>query len=98
MHLKQIQIIDPLVSAKGVADELAQRGVAESQPPAGGDTIGLVLKPLRPEVGKVLEDGVFDDLAMDGCHTVDRVTGHNGEISHAHKSAKEALPSVSIAK
>lgn len=90
VHLKQIQIVDPFISAKGVTDELAQRGIAESQPAAGGDTIGLVLEPLGPKVGKVLEDGVLDDLAMDGCHTIDRVTGNNGEVRHAHKPAKDS--------
>ena len=88
-HLKQIQVVDPLIGAKGVTDELAQRGVAESQPPAGGDTIRLVLEPLRPEASKVLEDGVLDDLTVDGCHAIDRVAGYNGQVCHAHKPAKQ---------
>lgn len=96
VHLKQIQIIDPLISAKGVTDQLAQRGIAEGQPPAGGDTVGLVLEPLGPEVGKVLEDGVLDDLAMDSCHTVDRVTSNNGEVCHAHKPVKASQDSMRV--
>ncbi len=84
-HLKQVEIIDPLVCAQSIADELAEGWVAEGQPAARGDTIGLVLEPLGPEVSKVLEDGILDDFTVDSCNSIDRVTGHNGKISHPHK-------------
>jgi len=69
-HLKQVDIIDPLICPQCVADELAEGWVAEGQPAARGHPIGLVLKPLGPEVGEVLEDGVLDDFTVDSCNSI----------------------------
>jgi hypothetical protein len=40
--------------------------------------------PPQPHLVEVLEDGVLDDLAVDGSHAVDAVAGHNREVRHAH--------------
>jgi hypothetical protein len=37
------------------------------------------------EVCKVLEDGVLDDVAVDGCHAVHSVAGSDSQVRHAHK-------------
>lgn len=70
-HLKQVEIVDPVVCPQSTADELAEGWVAEGQPAARGDPIGLVLKPLGPEVSEVLEDGVLDDFTVDSCNSID---------------------------
>ena len=86
-HRQARELVDPELIAKRSGDEGTQRGVAESQPPTGCHTIGLVLKLVRPQVGKVLEDGLLDDLGMDGRDTVDGVRGNHGQVRHAHEPA-----------
>lgn len=88
-HLELCEIIDPVLRAQCLSDELAQRWVAEGQPPSRRHPVGLVLEALWPEVCKVLEDGVLDDLAVDCCHTVHRVAGNYGQVCHANVSATQ---------
>jgi hypothetical protein len=40
------------------------------------------------EVCEVLEDGVLDDVAVNGSHAVHSVAGSNSQVRHAHKPAK----------
>lgn len=43
-HLHLLEVSDPQVTAQHLRDQLAQRWVAEGQPAALSDTIGLVLE------------------------------------------------------
>ena len=82
-------MVDPGLAAECVGDEGAQGGVAESEPAAGGDAVGLVLELLRPQVGKLLEDGFLDDVRVDGRHPVHSMARHNRQVRHPHIPAQQ---------
>jgi len=106
---QQVEVCDPgLVPAQRLRDHAAQRRVAEGQPPALRHPVGLVLELPRPQVVKVAEDGLFDDLRVDSRHAVDRVRGHAGQVGHPHQllarpvllddgHAPDAVPVVAVA-
>lgn len=91
IHLQGIQVVDPGLAAEGGGDELAQGRVAEGQPAAGGDAVGLVLELQGPQVGKLLEDGFPDDVRVDGRHPVDSMARHHCQVRHPHIPAQQAL-------
>ena len=62
------------VLAEAGADVLFQRGsqarVAFQQPAAEGDAVGLVVELFRVQLVKTVQLGVFQDLGVQGSHTV----------------------------
>ena len=61
-RLQAVQVVDPGVAAERLGDEVAQRGVAEGQPAAGRDAVGLVLEALWEHIEEGLEDIVAQDV------------------------------------
>ena len=59
-----------------------QFGVAQTQPAAGGDAVGLILEPLGEGVVPVLEAVVLQNLGVDLRHAVDIGADVNGQVRH----------------
>ena len=59
-----------------------QLGVAQTQPAAGGDAVGLILEPLGEGVVPVLEAVVLQNLGVDLRHAVDIGADVNGQVRH----------------
>lgn len=72
----QIQLADPSVGAQFRCDQIGHHGVAECQPAALGDPVGLVLKFLGHDRGKVLENRGLDQLRVNRSNTIHRVAAH----------------------
>ena len=83
-----VEVLDPLVAAQGLGDQLPQAGVAVGQPPAGGHAIGLVLELLGVNLVEVLEDGVLDDVGVDGGHPVGGLAADDGHERHVDEPAQ----------
>mmetsp|Transcript_40127 Transcript_40127/g.103876 ORF Transcript_40127/g.103876 Transcript_40127/m.103876 type:complete len:708 (-) Transcript_40127:720-2843(-) len=79
------EVGDPLLRLQLVGDKGAEAGVAERQPAALRDAVGLVLELLRPEVVKVGEGLLLDDLRVNGGDAVDGVRRHERQEGHADK-------------
>ena len=62
--LEERGVGDPLVGADGLGDDVGELRVAEREPAAGSDAVGLVLELLGVELGEVLEGEGADNL---GC-------------------------------
>ena len=56
--------------------------VAQTQPAAGGDAVGLILEPLGEGVVPVLEAVVLQNLGVDLRHAVDIGADVNGQVRH----------------
>ncbi len=82
-----VQVLDPLLAAQGLGDELPKAGVAVGQPPAGGHAVRLVLELLGVHLVEVLEDGVLDDVRMDGRHPVGGFAADHGHERHVDQPA-----------
>ena len=83
------QILQPIgVLGKAVADQFLQQGgqfrVGLAEPAAVGDAVGDVQEPLRRVLVVVVEDGLFEDLGVQGADAVDLVAGGQAEIMHPH--------------
>lgn len=61
-HLEALGVVDPALVAQGLGDQLTQRRVAEGQPAARGDAVGLVLELLRENVVEGPKDVVLQDV------------------------------------
>ena len=76
------------VLAEAGADVLfqcsGQAGVALQQPAAEGDAVGLVVELFRVQLIKAVELGVFQDLGVQGCHTVGGVGKVDVHVRHVH--------------
>lgn len=54
--LESVQVANPLIAAQPLGDDSAQLGVAEGQPAARGDSIGLILELVGPQLVEAVED------------------------------------------
>mmetsp|Transcript_12733 Transcript_12733/g.53542 ORF Transcript_12733/g.53542 Transcript_12733/m.53542 type:complete len:680 (+) Transcript_12733:784-2823(+) len=82
---EQVEVRGPHGGAQRLGDGVGERGVAECQPAALRDAVGLVLELVGPELVEVLEDGLLDELRVDRRHAVDGVAGHQRQRGHAHR-------------
>ena len=70
------------VAAGQAVQPLRQLRVAQPQPPALGDAVGLVLDPVRIQAVPGVEQVVFQDLGMNGGHAVDGKGAVDGQVGH----------------
>ena len=63
-------------------DERRQLRIAQSQPAARGDAVGLVLEPLRIAGVPVPEQVAFQQLRVNLCHAVDGRGHVHGQVGH----------------
>merc|ERR1719321_1822587 len=85
--LEQGHVRDPLLRPELLREQCPETRVAEGQPPALGDPVGLVLELLGPHIVELLEDGLLDEAAVDGGHPVHSVRGNQREVGHAPRSS-----------
>ncbi len=76
------QVSHPLL-AQHLIQQCTQPGVGRSHPASGGNTVGLVVELVRPELIEVVEQPFFKQLGMQCSHAVDRVAANNRQMRHA---------------
>ena len=76
------RVLDPLVRPQRLGDQRGLPGVAEGEPAARRDAVGLVLELLRLQRVKVLEEVVLQDLRVDRRDAVDGRGPHDGQVGH----------------
>lgn len=68
-----IHVQNPFVVLCSFGVEVGQQGIGGNNPSSGCHTVGLVLELLGIELAEILEEGMLDEFAVDGCYTVDCV-------------------------
>ena len=81
-HAQLAQVDQPVVGTDLLGDQLAQLGVAQSQPAALGDAVGLVEEALGIDLIPLLEQIVLENLGVQLCHAVDIGAGIGGKTRH----------------
>ena len=81
-----LEMADPAV-ADAFGDQRREGGVGLQQPAALCHTVGLVAEFLRELLGKVGEDALAQDAAVQRGHAVDGARADDGQVRHAHPLA-----------
>ena len=66
-----------------LVEQVAQPGVAQGQPAARRDAVGLVVELVRPQLVEVVEQPLLEQLGVQFRHAVDREAADDGQIGHA---------------
>ena len=82
LELAQTIQIGEEIAADLLGNESGELGVAQTQPAAGGDAVGLILEPLREHLIPAPEHIVLQDLAVDLGHAVDIAAHIDGQVRH----------------
>ena len=85
----RIQILQPgkignETRTDGTFNQAAEFGVAQSQPAALSNSVGLVLEAVRIKFVPLGKDVVFQDFRMERSDTIRRMSSVNGESGHVH--------------
>ena len=83
-ELLQLHQIDHPSVADAVADQPTQPLVAPSQPAALGDTVGLVVELLRPQLVKITKQPRLQQCGMQFGNAVDREAADDRQVGHPH--------------
>ena len=67
-----------------VADPGGQKRISVQQESSLGDAIGLIVELFRHHLIEILQLLMLQNLRMQSCHTVYRITGDDGEMCHFH--------------
>ena len=86
-------VADPL------GDPVGQGGVADFQPTAEGDAVGLVVELFGVEVVEGLQLAALEDLGVEGGHAVHRVAVVDVHVGHVHPAPviQDSHPAVAAA-
>ena len=80
-----LDLIDQLQGgATHIRDDVREGRVTEAEPSPRGNPIGLVLKLVRTELIKVLEQGLSEEVRVNGSHSIDSMGSHDGQVGHVH--------------
>jgi hypothetical protein len=78
-----IELVDPALPDRFI-QQRRQLGIGQADPAPGGDAVGDVGELLGPQGREFREQLGFDQFAVQGCHAIDVVGCHGGEVGHAH--------------
>ena len=83
-QLFQFSCILAETGADALFQHSGQAGVAFQQPAAEGDAVGLVVELFRVQLVEAVQLGVFQDLGMQGGHTVGGMGEVDVHVGHVH--------------
>ena len=76
--------VGQVAGADHAVEQRAQLGVAQAEPAALGDAVGLVVEPLRNQRVPLAEDLALEDLGVDCGDAVGVRGAVDGEVRHVH--------------
>ena len=76
---------NPLI-ADVLGHPVGQQRIPVQQEPPLCDTVCLIIELLREQIVKIAELLIFQDLRVQFCHTVHRVSGCNRQMRHFYLS------------
>ena len=92
-----VQVGDPGVRTRQASQQCRQARVALVEPAARGDSVGLVVEALRPDIVPVLQRFALNDFRVQGSHTVDGVRGVAGDPRHVDAAVGNRRHVVNLA-
>src|SRR5580704_14089919 len=80
---KLVFVLQPSI-ANAARNQLRQFRIAERKPPSRGHAVGDVEKFVGVQLVKVMQNGLLQQLAMQGSDAIDGVRADGGKVGHAH--------------
>ena len=92
-----VQVGDPGVRTRQASQQCRQARVALVEPAARGDSVGLVVEALRPDIVPVLQRFALNDFRVQSGNTVDGVRGVAGNPRHVDAAVGNRRHVVNLA-